>query len=167
MKLLAKKLFISLVILLGEGTSSLGDISFESLESQTVQLNPVYNRIRFEQRGGKDIWTMLQSHYGPNLPKKDWDSIAIVVEAGKALFYQLPQGTERWTESVQPTPYKAKCLMCHANGPRAIRPNMNSKDVLLNWRERLQIALWNLRIKSYGRLKNIGDPHYGSLQFQE
>ena len=167
MKSLAKSILISLLILLGKGTSSLGVVSFESLESQTVHLTPVYNEIHFEQKGSQDIWTMLQSHRGPHLPKTDWDSISIVVEGGIASFYQLPQGTTRWSEEVRPIPYKAKCLLCHANGPRAIRPNPNSNDVILSWKEKLQIAFWNLRIKSYGRLKNIGDPRYGNIQFQD
>ena len=42
----------------------------------------------------------------------------------------------------------SSCFLCHNNGPRAIHPQDNTATL----KEKITIAVWNLRIKSYGRV---------------
>jgi len=132
-------------------------VTFESLESKTMDEGPVFNQIRFLPSRVKDIWLMRQTHHGFLEPQEKWDRLAIVVDkhSGVATFYELAPN-ENLEFEAKPIPYKARCLACHANGPRAIRPNYDSADVLPSVRDRIKIALWNLRIKTYGQLQSRG-----------
>lgn len=135
-----------------------GSIEIESLESKTNDGAPVYNRIWRSVRGPFDIWMMQQSHQGPNLAHNLWDRLAIVVDRNNqtARFYQLEPGELVWSEKSKDVPFKVACFLCHANGPRAIRPNFASLDAPLSWKNSARIFTWNLRIKTYGRI--LPDP---------
>lgn len=136
-----------------------GPIQFESLESKTAELKPVFNRIAFQQRGSKDIWLMQQSHQGIQKIHNEWDRIAIIIDKAKnpvvAVFYQMLPGELQWTGRETSIDYKASCFMCHNNGPRAIRPNYASALVPLSFVDRIRIQWWNFRIKSYGRVAAV------------
>ncbi|MDB9786667.1 hypothetical protein OAB57_01055 [Bacteriovoracaceae bacterium] len=131
------------------------EIFIESEESKTISGNAVFNKIKWIKRKNKDIWMMNQSHHGPSLKAEKWDRLAIVVdksiEPTTVKFYQLGPGPLKWNESSTTTskPFKVACFMCHSNGPRTIRPNYSST---LSPIEHLKIYMWNLRIKSYGKV---------------
>jgi hypothetical protein len=126
-----------------------------SLESRTINDEPVYNKIRLIKKSDKDIWMMQQSHNGPH--SKNWDRLAIVVDKSQspkiAQFYQLAPGELEWNESAKKINYRVSCFICHANGPRAIRPDYESVSAKMNWPDRLRITAFNLRIKMYGRVQ--------------
>lgn len=130
-----------------------GSVLFQSRESRNLEGGPVYNRVQLERQGDLDLWTMQQSHHGPSLPGEKWDRLAIVVnrKSGTARFYQLKPGSQGLKEEIS---FKVACYLCHANGPRAIRPDASS--VAITWGERLRILAWNFRIKTYGRI--LPDP---------
>ena len=122
----------------------IGDVLFESMESKTKEGKIVFNKISFSQKGKVDIWEMKQSHHG--FPSEKWDTIQIKVYSDKTVSYhQLNNGVE--------VEYKASCIRCHSNGPRLIRPNLNSKTVKNNVADKISITAMNFKIKSYGELK--------------
>lgn len=113
------------------------ELTITSLESKTTSGGEVINKISFEVQGKRDIWRMRQSHGGPHLASSEWDELAIIVEDGEVSYQQLKEG--------RPVEYRASCFFCHANGPRLIRPKVSSGHVVL--------ALYNMRIKTYGTLR--------------
>lgn len=157
-----KKIFVTLGlgIILGLFIilNSSNSVVFESLESKTENGNPVFNRVRFIAEAGKDIWLMQQTHQGFHKEFGNWDKLAIVVDKTlqphTATFYQLPAG-EKLNFEATPIPLKARCFACHSNGPRAIRYDGDSKIVKPNVWGKIQVAVWNLRIKSYGRVNSM------------
>jgi hypothetical protein len=130
-------------------------ILIQSLESKTVDGHPVFNKITYIKKGQKDIWMMNQSHHGQMANEKKWDRLAIIVdkESRSTRFLQLPAGKLEWDDHLiqKEMNFKVSCFMCHANGPRAIRPN--NLAFKLSLLTKTKIFLWNLRIKSYGPLK--------------
>lgn len=120
------------------------EILIQSKESKTQEGHPVFNRITVESHGDEDIWTMKQSHHG--LHAKEWDTIRILVDKKKKLvrYQQLKNNQE--------VELKAACYTCHANGPRAIRPDFDSTIVTYSLKDRITIAMMNFKIKSYGRV---------------
>ena len=132
------------------------EIVIESQESKTTASTPVFNKIKWIRLKEKDVWMMNQSHRGFTAHESGWDRLAIVVDRKTtpktARFYQLNPGPLQWSENQKELPPKVSCFICHANGPRAIRPNLSSSFAVPSLNERLKIQLWNLRIKSYGRV---------------
>ncbi|HWU42154.1 MAG TPA: hypothetical protein VN132_01910 [Bdellovibrio sp.] len=132
------------------------EVFIESLESKTRERGPVFNKIKFFSSKDKDIWMMNQSHHGATAEKNLWDRLAIVVDKRTspktARFFQFESGALEWKEDLNRKPFRVSC-MCHNNGPRAIRPNMDSSLVPLSWGERIKIGWWNIRIKLYGRIQ--------------
>ncbi len=127
-------------------------ITIESWESKTVDGTPVYNKIRYIRSNKKDIWMMNQSHKG--LHSTQWDRLAIIVNAGKVSFYQLPSGDLDWDDQLknQAIENSVSCYLCHSNGPRVIRPEPNSlKQMPL--KNKLALYAMNMRIKAYGQLQ--------------
>ena len=139
-------------------------IAFESLESKTENGLSVFNRIKYLPGWDQDIWLMQQSHSGYQLEFSEWDKLAIVVDKTKspttATFYQLSKGELDFSGATIPN--KARCFACHANGPRAIRANDLSAVVTTNFFQKVQIAFWNLRIKTYGKINS-----FSSQDFEE
>ena len=133
-------------------------IRFESLESQTKEGKAVFNEVTFKKDGTKDVWLMRQSHAGLNAGLEKWDRLAIVVDPAKeeAIFYQFKPGQKlEFASQAEAAPYRARCYACHANGPRAIRPNFSSSEIQLSFPEKARIILWNLKIKTYGKLSGL------------
>lgn len=142
-------------------------VLFQSLESKTKTGGPVFNEIRWIPGLEKDIWMMRQSHEGLGLPKNEWDRLAIIVDKTatppSALFLQLPPGELSWSENLKEKAIKNRvsCFMCHANGPRAIRPEETKFP--LGAMDKVQLYILNRWIKNYGRivedpLHNLKDP---------
>lgn len=137
------------------------EVLFLSLESKTPTGGKVYNKIKFFPGGKKDIWMMNQSHYGLNADSSQWDRLAIVVDNTKPQktveFLQLPPGDLKWSEDLrnQKMENKISCFICHTNGPRAIRPDAQQFE--LNLLSKAQIAVWNYRMKIYGRIKELNE----------
>jgi hypothetical protein len=133
-------------------------ILFESEESKTLSGGPVFNEIKWFKQGSKDIWMMKQAHHGLD---SNWDRLAIIVEnsfsPAKVAFYQLEPGELSWTGNEKIVGYKVPCFICHSNGPRAIRPNVNSIEKPIRLKDKVKIILWNLKIKSYGKLNEYDD----------
>jgi hypothetical protein len=130
-------------------------VLIQSLESKTAGNQPVFNNIQYRPGRDRDIWMMQQSHQGLEPAPDLWDRIAIVVEHGpirQAAFVQLPPGDLSWNPESVPQKMKATCFMCHPNGPRAIRPDLDSGTVKVGGWDRFRILVWNLRIKTYGRV---------------
>ena len=129
-------------------------VAFFSEESKTLEGAPVANAISFSKQGVLDIWMMNQSHSGAGASAEKWDRIAIVVNRDKktAKFYQLKPGKLKWEEPVAEQEFKVSCRVCHANGPRAIRPLEGLDGKALDFADAFQIWKWNLKIKAYGHL---------------
>jgi len=125
-------------------------ILIESAESKTKEQTPVYNRIEWYSKGDQDVWLMQQSHAGASAKAEKWEHLAIVVDHRQtpavARFYQLDQNQKQ-------IDYRVSCLICHNNGPRAIRPNWSSNEAKVPLIDRMRIYFWNLRIKSYSRIE--------------
>jgi hypothetical protein len=121
----------------------------ESTESQTNEFKEVYNQIKFVSSKNKDSWLMKQSHDG--IHSKNWDDLEIRIDKSQTpyqvSYHQYKNGKE--------SEYRASCYLCHANGPRLIRPNYQSQTAPLPLKERLIIQAMNLRIKSYPRMETI------------
>jgi hypothetical protein len=131
-------------------------VTFQSLESTTETGLPVFNEIKFLPGSETDIWIMRQSHKGLTSDHGTWDRLAIVVNKSKAeaKFYQLTSGEMNFSGEAEAQPLKARCFACHSNGPRGIRPNYDSELIAPPFIQKLQVALWNLRIKTYGRIQS-------------
>ena len=129
-------------------------VVFESIESRTSDFKAVFNKVSLYSSKNRDVWVMQQSHQGPHLDYSKWDRLAIVVDKTKspksAEFYQLEPG-EMTFEPQKKLSLKVSCYLCHSNGPRAIRPELNS-EVALTLKNRVKLSLWNLKIKTYGRV---------------
>ena len=138
-------------------------VAFQSLESKTPEGKPVFNRITFYPSAKKDIWVMQQSHSGYYEEFKKWDRIAIAVdksvEPKTAQFYQLEPGDSVF-EAQKKVSLKVSCFVCHANGPRAVRADFSGKDV--SFSDKIKIQLWNLRIKTYGKIEADGSANMDS-----
>lgn len=121
-------------------------VTFQSLESETETGAPVFNQVSWQPGLKQDVWLMRQSQGQFHKDMGSWDKLKIVVDKSKrpyqARFYQ--EGG-----------YKARCFACHANGPRAIRPQWQSPAVDNNVLDRLRVAVWNMRIKTYGRVESV------------
>lgn len=133
-----------------------------SEESKNSEMKEVFNEIRWIQKDDTDIWMMNQSHAG-RFPNQPWDRIAIVIDKTTspvtARFYQFPSGPLEWEESLikKRVDYRASCFACHNNGPRAIRASSANSEAPLSWQDRVKIQIWNLRIKTYGRIQFAQD----------
>jgi hypothetical protein len=151
--------------LLLSGTSKTS-VVIESAESKNAALESVYNEIRWIPGRDQDVWMMNQSHFGRNPGAHRWERLAIVIDKTTspktAHYYQIQPGPLEWAENLKlrPVPFRASCFTCHNNGPRAIRPQSDSALAPLTWREVVKINLWNLRIKTYGRI--VYDPEHDS-----
>lgn len=151
----AQKLILSLImtLLLVSGvflfTLSHEAITFESIESKTIDEEAVFNQVSFESQKHLDIWKMRQSHGGRHLALKEWDELMIKVDKRQrpyqVSYHQLKNGKE--------SEFKVSCYFCHSNGPRIIRPEIKSANAPLSLAQRAQINLWNLRMKSYGKVE--------------
>ncbi len=148
-----KKLFLiisSLSLLFGATffTSFGTPVLIESKESKNKSNEEVFNRISFVPGLKQDIWLMRQSQDGLGLEAKKWDELSIVVDKTTTPFtvsyHQYENGKE--------IEYRASCYLCHANGPRAIRPNLDSKTVQNSAWEKIKISAMNLRIHTYGKI---------------
>lgn len=123
-------------------------VLIQSSESKTKDNGPVFNEISYESGKTKDTWLMKQTHDGLKLHKGNWDQIKIVVDKTttpySATYHQLRDGKE--------IELRAACYICHANGPRAIRPDYDSTEVNYSLVDRIKIQSMNLKIKTYGRV---------------
>jgi hypothetical protein len=52
----------------------------------------------------------------------------------------------------RPVPFETSCLSCHANGPRAIRPEWSQDGPVPDASGLRRLADWNRKIASYGRI---------------
>lgn len=130
-------------------------VLIQSQESKTGEDRPVFNRISFQPGRDRDVWMMQQSHQGLTGDADLWDRIAIVVQHDArrtAEFYQLEPGALVFDQDEKAVAKKAQCFMCHPNGPRAIRPDQTNSQVKLTRWDRFRVQIWNLRIKTYGRV---------------
>lgn len=135
-------------LLIGAWAFGPAPIRFRSLESVTETGGPVYNEVSFLPGWNQDIWLMGQSHKGVSPDAQKWDRLMIKVDktTKTASFFQIENGT--------PAPLKARCFACHSSGPRAVRADVSAREALVSWADRVKIAAWNLRIKTYGALKS-------------
>lgn len=143
---------IPLLLLLGVAWNSLSQDSWvmiESTESQTKDLKAVFNQIKYTSSANQDSWKMKQSHDG--IHAKQWDELEIRIDKTKTPFqvsyHQYKNGKE--------SEYRTSCYLCHANGPRLIRPNYQSQDAPLSVKAKLMIQAMNLRIKTYPRMETV------------
>ena len=162
-------------------------ITIESEESKNKDQEAVYNQIKWIPGEKQDVWMMNQSQVGANAPPHELERLAIVIDKTTspktARFYQFKPGPLEWREELlqERTTYRASCFICHNNGPRALRPYAESAKASLSWAEKVKVSLWNLRIKTYGRIqydplhdkedpklevhfRYHGDPHNDSLK---
>lgn len=129
-------------------------IVFESRESRTAAGLPVFNRLQWQwQPFSQETWWMQQSHQGSRAPLHLWDNLQIKMLSANgvitARFAEL-EPTATIAVATPAIPLKVACYRCHANGPRAIRPNGKSQEAPLNYWQRFRIFLMNLRIATYG-----------------
>lgn len=64
-------------------------------------------------------------------------------------------GAMDWLAGQKQVQFRVACTLCHANGPRVIRPAPAEGRAAGDW---LRTALWNLKIKSYPRLTQVEAP---------
>jgi len=96
------------------------------------------------------MWQGLEDGSAPK------DLLAIVVEGKKATFFQLdPNKSDVSVNSFAPISYRASCMSCHSNGPRALRPQKIISGGLLKPLQWVSVVLLNLRIKLYAQLKSV------------
>lgn len=132
-------------------------ILIQSLESKTKEGDPVFNKISWFSFADKDVWMMNQNHHGMAATGSELDRLAIVVDKTTSpknvRFMQLKPGALVWSEDLinQRVPYKVSCFMCHANGPRAIRPDYGGL-VQNTFVEKMKVMLLNLKIKTQGQI---------------
>jgi hypothetical protein len=146
------KYFLIVISLIGGSFMILQDLPEEvltqSLESKTITGSAVFNKIALKTNNQQDIWEMRQSHHGLKGDDIKWDHLKIIVDKTttpySVSYHQLENNKE--------VDYKVSCFLCHANGPRAIRADFNSKHVRMSIQDKLQIYLWNFKIKSYGQV---------------
>lgn len=152
MRLLGTSLAFGVLGLLSAVLGCSDSVLFESEESKTLEGGPVFNRIRWVRGTDEDVWMMQQSHHGASAPAEKWDRLAIVIDKRvtphTARYLQLEPGPLEWRPGILRRPYRVSCFLCHGNGPRAVRPASG-----LSWTERAQVAFWNLRIQTYGRIR--------------
>jgi cytochrome c553 len=155
--LLSLGAFLGLIFVAADSKS----IAFESRESKNNDGGSVFNQIKMIWGWDKDIWLMRQSHHGFVADTKAWDRLAIVVDKTKspavAEFYQLEatDGELAFDSPPKAIPFKARCFACHANGPRAIRPNWDSSTITPDLLDHVRLAIWNVRIKLYGHVNSV------------
>lgn len=136
-------------------------IFIQSLESKTKEGDSVFNKISWFPGEEKDVWMMNQSHHGVTATGSELDRLAIIVDKTttpkNVRFLQLKPGPLVWSEDLitQRVPYKVSCFMCHANGPRAIRPDYDGL-VKNDFSEKMKIFLLNLKIKTQGQIVENG-----------
>ena len=149
--------FVGAMVLLAVTDSR--PVAFESLQSKTSTGGAVFNSVSVNWGWKEDVWLMQQSHSGATAPKTEWDNIAIAVnkssEVKTAEFFQLQPGANHISMDLPKVGLKATCFTCHSNGPRAIRANYKSKELPVSLWNRWRIALWNLRIKTYGATRGF------------
>lgn len=127
----------------------------QSLESKTLFEEPVFNEIKWFFYKDKDVWMMNQSHFGIEASSEKKDRLAIVIDKTKspktAYFMQLPPGPLVWSDDLysQKIKNKVSCFMCHANGLRVLRPNMNGL-IPVRFTDQIKVNYFNYKIKSYG-----------------
>ena len=130
-----------------------------SHESKHVNGDPIYNRVSFTSTASEDIWLMQQQQQTYTDQYQNWDRLAIVVNrhTNHVQYYQLKPGALEWNEKTltQSIPHKVTCIKCHVNGPRAIRPDPQDD---LSLKEKIQVSLWNYKIKRYPRLGLGNEP---------
>jgi hypothetical protein len=109
---------------------------------------------------------MQQSHDGLSQDFHEWDRLAIVVDKTtkpyQAQFYQFVPGELKLASRTELVDFRARCYACHANGPRAIRPNPDSTTDSVGLIQKAQIALMNLRIKTYGTMDGKASEEYST-----
>ncbi|WP_413944489.1 hypothetical protein [Bdellovibrio sp. HCB-162] len=158
----AQLLFITGLLTAGGLIATVNDtkpVVIESEESKTKDLTSVFNEIRWIPGKDQDVWMMNQSHFGRHPGADKWERLAIVIDKTQkpmvARYYQLEPGALVWEKDLpqKRVEYRASCFICHNNGPRALRPLSESAEASLKWPDRLKIQLWNLRIKTYGRIR--------------
>lgn len=115
----------------------------------------------------------MQQNHGEetDLNYLEWDRLAIVVDKTQkpyqAKYYQFKGGDLKLASANEQSPFRARCFACHANGPRAIRPNNQSERVPLRLKDKVKIFWWNLRIKSYGQVIGLsGQKEVGEVKFK-
>ncbi len=127
-------------------------IEFISLESKDPRDVHMKNKVLFKPGFKRDVWYMWQGLQDDSSPL---DLLAIVVENKTATFFQLdPNKSNVNTGKLVPVPYRASCMSCHSNGPRAMRPKKVVARGMQATFYRLTVALLNIRIKLYGSLEN-------------
>ena len=147
---IASLILISLGVIVNLSLSFLQNMDrqvlIESIESKTSEGDNVYNKIKFLEGDDKDIWLMDQNH---SELKGEWDNLKIEIDKTQkpfvARYFQLKNGKQ--------TEFRVACYKCHANGPRAIRANYDSKLVKNSILDKAQIMAWNFKIKHYGTIK--------------
>lgn len=150
---LALLLWAGALALWGIATASL---TFESWESTTGSGGAVHNQVSYQPGWSVDTWTMKQSHTGKLGLESGFDRVAIQVdhsvEPAQARYFQFDSTSGKELE------YRTSCALCHANGPRVLRPapqtSVEGAGVLSRW----VMLLMNLRIKLYGTVQNVVTP---------
>jgi hypothetical protein len=117
-----------------------------------------------------DVWMMQQSHEGLPANDEQWsrvDRVAIRVqdhasEGPTATFLQLAPGKFRDVDGKpdlkEIAGFRVPCGICHSNGPRVMRPKISSITAPLSTWDRWRVFVWNIKIKSYGRVNAIRSP---------
>jgi len=145
-------------------------IAFESEESLTNNGGAIFNRVTYQTEPEGDVWMMQQSHEGLPANDEQWsrvDRIAIRVQSHKsdgstATFLQLAPGKFRDADGKpdlkEITGFRVPCGICHSNGPRVMRPKISSITAPLSTWDRWRVFVWNIKIKSSGRVNTIRSP---------
>ena len=110
---------------------------------------------------------MKQSHQGVDASEKQWDRVSIEVnQKNKEALFKQHESFGDFQSDTPTKPFSVSCYLCHSNGPRAIRPNWDSKRAPIGLWDSARIHLWNLRIKLYGPLEGFAGKGAGGFKMK-
>jgi hypothetical protein len=123
-------------------------VTFHSGESFVPEIGHLVNRVSFIEKPGFDIWLLRQRRNEKGYKFTDWSHFAIVMDKGRstAHYFKFIAGPKTSGEPLIPAEVEVSCAMCHASGPRALRP---VDRLPLAAEEIANIKAWNERIASY------------------
>jgi hypothetical protein len=128
----------------GPGPKSLCFVSAES----SHDLGTVTNCVVQIKDGANSLWLMRQDIVAKQGKIQNLIATYVDTQSGArptAYYLELNRTKYESVSAVEPIPYKVPCLMCHASGPRLIRPTSDSvakfsmaqRDLLTRWNEEI------------------------------
>lgn len=131
-------------------------LSFQSAESKSARDGPIFNRIKKFVGKRFTVWSMRQAADGLRQDPQHRSLVIVAVDRDKAAYYfeakPKPVASGELPEFTKPS---VPCLRCHANGPRAIRPESSFDFPKLSTANHKRLQGWNEEIRNQGVVTNF------------